>query len=511
MFVPIMGGMQIQRDVPVTTRDGTPISINVFRPDGDAPVPVIASMSPYGKDVHWPERFPLYEVADQSDHAVWETPDPAWWVDRGYAVVRADSRGTGRSPGRLDVFARQDAEDFYDVVEWCGIQPWSTGKVASSGISWYAMMGWRVAALRPPHLAALVAWEGLVDFYRDWGRQGGILANGGTAGWWQNQIAPQRNTDDYSDLLSQLRSRELVDDWYRERTADLSQITVPLLAASNWGSIHLHLRGAVEGWLGAASEHKWLVVHTGSHVGPYYSDWGKQLQLRFLDRFLKEDQTAMDGVAPVQLAIRRARDVVWRDEQQWPPASAQWHRLHLNQTVLQRDEPETGTCPYPAHFEFSATERMEITGPVSLRLWISHVRDDLDVFARLEQYDANGERIPGIGPHGTSTPVPMAVGWLRASHRKLDPQRSLPHRPWHAHDEIRPLEPGAPTPLEIEIWPTSITLEPGQRLQLQLRTDDNDLHPQLTHDDPVDRRSATGATVHFGGECPSHLLVPVIP
>lgn len=502
--------MRIERDIPVSTRDGTPIAVDVFRPDGDVPVPVIASMSPYGKDVPWAQRYPLYEEADRSEHAAWETPDPTWWTDRGYAVVRADSRGTGKSPGRLDVFARQDAEDFHDVIEWCGTRPWSTGKVASSGISWYAMLGWRVAALQPPHLAALIAWEGLTDFYRDWARQGGVLTNRHTAAWWRNQIEPQRNTADHADLLTELRSRELVDDWYRERTTDLAQVNVPLLAASNWGSIHLHLRGAIEGWAGAASEHKWLVVHTGSHVGPFYSDWGKRLQLRFLDRFLKGTDTAMDGVAPVQLAIRRGHEVEWRSEQDWPPANAQWRHLYLGEKSLRWDEPDAGICPFPADFDYTAAGRLEITGPIALRLWVSHVRDDLDVFARLEQYDIDGERIPGVGPQGTSTPVPMALGWLRASHRKLDPERSLPHRPWHTHDELHPLEPGVATLLEVEIWPTSLTLEPGQRLQLQLRTDDEDLHPQLVHDDPADRCSATGATVHFGAERASHLLLPTI-
>lgn len=252
-------------------------------------------------------------------------------------------------------------------------------------------------------------------------------------------------------------------------------------------------------------------MHTGSHVGPYYSEWGKRLQLRFPDRFLKHDETAMDGVAPVQLAIRRGREVEWRAEQEWPPASAQWRRIHLGAGTLQWDQPVAGTCPFPANFEFTSTERVEITGPVALRLWVSHTRDDLDAFARLEQFDTAGERVPGAGPQGTSTPVPMTVGWLRASHRKLDPQRSLPHRPWHSHDELQPLEPGVPTPLEIEIWPTSLTLEPGHRLQLPLRTDDGDLHPQLAHDDPADRRSAAGATIRFGGQHASHLLVPAIP
>jgi predicted acyl esterase len=141
---------------------------------------------------------------------------------------------------------------------------------------------------------------------------------------------------------------------------------------------------------------------------------------------------------------------------------------------------------------------------------VTHDAEDLDVFARLEQHDVDGTPIRPIGPQGAATPVPTAIGWLRASHRALDPGRSLPHRPWHAHDEGRPLVPGEPTLLEIEIWPTSLTLEPGQRLQLQLLVDDGDLGV-IAHDDPGDRRSAEGAVIHLGGEHASHLLVPVIP
>ncbi|SEG97476.1 X-Pro dipeptidyl-peptidase C-terminal non-catalytic domain-containing protein [Saccharopolyspora kobensis] len=104
----------------------------------------------------------------------------------------------------------------------------------------------------------------------------------------------------------------------------------------------------------------------------------------------------------------------------------------------------------------------------------------------------------------------MGIGWLRASHRKLDPERSLPHRPWHSHDEIQPLEPGVPTLLEVEIWPTSITLEAGQRLQLRVQADDDNMG-LLAHDDPDDRKSGRGATIHLGGDHASHLYVPVVP
>ena len=105
------------------------------------------------------------------------------------------------------------------------------------------------------------------------------------------------------------------------------------------------------------------------------------------------------------------------------------------------------------------------------------------------------------------------MGWLRASHRKLDPERTLPHRPYHAHDELRPLVPGEPTLLELEIWPTSLTLEAGESLRLELRADDTDLVGPMAHDDPGDSRPARAGAVAVltGGERASHLLVPVIP
>lgn len=72
-----------------------------------------------------------------------------------------------------------------------------------------------------------------------------------------------------------------------------------------------------------------------------------------------------------------------------------------------------------------------------------------------------------LDPH-----TPVAQGWLRASHRKLDPARSLPYRPWHTHDEKQPLTPGTIYELDIEIWPTCIVVPKGYRLALSVRGKD---------------------------------------
>ena len=85
----------------------------------------------------------------------------------GFVVIQVDSRGCGKSPGYLDPRSPREIVDYYECIEWAAAQPWSNGKIGLLGISYYAMTQWRVAALRPPHLAAICPWEGYVDYYRD--------------------------------------------------------------------------------------------------------------------------------------------------------------------------------------------------------------------------------------------------------------------------------------------------------------------------------------------------------
>jgi uncharacterized protein len=131
---------------------------------------------------------------------------------------------------------------------------------------------------------------------------------------------------------------------------------------------------------------------------------------------------------------------------------------------------------------------------------------------------------------GSNDPrVPVGLGWLRASHRKLDVRRSLPYRPWHAHDEDWPLTPDEPVELDVEIWPTSIVVPSGYRIALTVRGSDyeydgtdaglaNAPYPMkgvgpFTHADPDDRPAGTFAcrnTLHFGAGKAPYLLLPVI-
>ncbi len=162
--------MKFDYDVPVPMSDGIVLRANVFRPDDTATRPVIITMSPYGKDYDFklssaPQwqfltgKYPTTLCAHSScTHWVWETVDPEVWVPDGYAVVRVDARGSGRSQGVGDHLSTRQASDYAEAIEWAGVQPWSSGKVGTLGISYYSWMSWLAAAQNPPHLAATIVW-----------------------------------------------------------------------------------------------------------------------------------------------------------------------------------------------------------------------------------------------------------------------------------------------------------------------------------------------------------------
>ena len=172
----------------------------------------------------------------------------------------------------------------------------------------------------------------------------------------------------------------------------------------------------------------------------------------------------------------------------------------------------------------------EITGPLASKLFVSSSTEDADLFLVVGVYDPDGNEVVfqgAIDPH-----TPIAQGWLRASHRRLDPVLSEPYRPYHTHDKKQPLAPGEVVELDIEIWPTSIVIPPGHTLRLNVRGCDyewagdtagerlSNFKNELTgcgpflHDDPRDRPPeifANRVTLHADDARQNYLLLPVIP
>ncbi len=571
----IRDGMQIDWDAPIKMDDGVILRADVYRPVGTGKFPVILSYGPYAKGLAFQEGFksqwsrviksaPNVLQGSSNKYQNWELVDPEKWVPEGYALVRIDSRGAGRSPGYLDVWSAREAQDLYDCVEWAGTQDWSTGKVGINGISYYAMNQWNVGALQPPHLAALCIWEGSSDYYRELARHGGILCNF-LRSWHPRQVASVQHgvgsrgaksavtgepvagpptlskeelAKNCADTPGEAKRRRLRDDYYAARTAEFEQIEAPLLSAGNWGGMGLHTRGNFEGWLRAGSEQKWLEVHGDTHFTHFYSSYGEALQKRFFGHFLKGADTGWDRQPRVALNIRHPGEkFVARGENEWPLARTQWTKYFLQPDgqKLGLDAPAAATT-----LSYQTTgdgltfmtpplgKSLEITGPVAAKLWVSSETSDADLFLVLRLIDPAGQDVTFIGSNDPRTPV--GLGWLRASQRKLDAKLSHPYRPWHTHDEERPLKPGEPVELDIEIWPTSIVVPPGYRLALSVRGKDYEVdgsdvalpnapYPMkgvgpFLHIDPDDRPAAVFAcrnTLHFAAGKQPYLLLPVIP
>jgi uncharacterized protein len=569
-------GMRIDWDVQIEMGDGTVLRCDVFRPEGPGRYPVLLGAGPYAKwlsfqDEVWGGQWKMLcahepEILKLSSNRYqnYEFPDPERFVPDGYALVRVDVRGTGRSPGFMDLLSERETLDLYHCIEWAGQQPWSNGRVGLSGVSYLAMNQWQVAALQPPHLAAICVWEGCSDYYREFCRHGGILSLFGDL-WIEKYVhpvqhgrgergfrsningdwvaGPQTLTD--AELEAKRRdwridtrhARLASDTFWKSRLPDFSKITVPLLSAANWGGQGLHLRGNIEGFLQANSAKKWLNFHCFEHWTEYYTQTGIALQKRFFGHFLKGEDNDWDKEPPVVMQVRHpAQPFRQMTAHTWPIPNTTWKKLYLEPTthLLTNALTETQTT-----VRFNAAsdgvtfitppldKDVKVIGPSAAKLCVSSDTDDADLFLVLRLFTPDLKEVTYSGSNDPHTP--MAHGWLRASHRKLDAARSLPYRPYHSHDEIQPLKTGNIYDLEIEIWPTCIIVPAGYRIALTIRGRDyvypGDLKHlsgaigqpatgvgPFRHTDAVDRPASLRngeISLHFGADHIQYVLLPI--
>ena len=566
-------GMWIDWNVPIRMDDGAYLYADVFRPVGDARCPVLLTHGPYAKGLSFQEGYPSawdtmagqhpdVTAGSTNKYQNWEVVDPEKWVPEGYAIVRVDSRGCGVSPGYIDHFSPRETRDFYECIEWAGVQSWSSGKVGLNGVSYYGINQWQVASLQPPHLAAMCIWEGAADFYRDMTHHGGILST-----FWANWSDMQVKTVQHGigeagrrsvvtgdlvcgedlideavlaanrcDFGDEILAQPLDSAYHQVRSPDWSKVTVPFLSAANWGGQGLHTRGNFEGFVRAASPHKWLEAHGLEHWTHFYTDYGRELQLRFFNRFLKDDQTSWVDEPAVRLQVRHVDHFEERTAAAWPLPQTQWTKLYLDfaEGALRADagaQAETAEFAAMGDGVTFLTPPLEapteLTGPSALKLFVSSSTTDADIFAVLRVYTPDLREVVfqgAIDPH-----TPIGQGWLRASHRKLDAGLSAPWRPYHSHDEHQALTPGSPVELDVEIWPTSIVVPQGHRIALTIRGKDYDFGASggkqsnfknelrgcgpFLHDDPRDRPPEIfggTTTLHCTPEQRPYLLLPVI-
>jgi len=392
---------------------------------------------------------------------------------------------------------------------------------------------WRVAALNPPHLAAFNPWEGWSDTYREVVRHGGIPET-----WFWPYLAGRwgHSTTRVEDLAAETREHPFFDAFWASKAAEFSAIKAPAYVVASWTDQGMHTRGTLEGFKKIASPQKWLEVHGRKKWAYYYDPESVRRQQEFFDYFLKGIPTSVPQWPKVRLEVREKFYVgAMKTENEWPIARTQYTKLYLDAgtgLLDRRPVSEEGSCRYfaadaiaepaqrlgqeqlshRAQFDFTFGQPTELIGHMKLRVWAAaEDADDMDIFVAIQKLDATGNLVPfAFWAHFDDGPV--ALGWLRASHRELDQAKSTKYQPILSHRSEQKLEPGAIVPLEIEIWPSGTRFEAGEKLRLVVQGTDIYTYPKPVmsdrHEDSVNRGHHV---LYTGGRYDSHLLVPDVP
>lgn len=505
--------LTLEHDVAIPLPDGTRLVGDVYRPRGPGRFPALVAWSSYSKELqHTGLALPINEVGVVG-HI----------VPRGYVHVTVNARGSGGSAGtRAPQFSPQEQADAAAAVEWAAAQPWCDGNVGMVGMSYFAVIQYLVAAQRPPHLRAIFPYLGWTDFYRHAVYHGGafqsdffsfyyslvgatghlavppglrhalgyVLDHGPVQDLATRVFLPLRSTlarrlhpdpTWMRDFATLAFDQPADGDFYRERSAwpVLDRITVPVCLGTNWGNPGLHMRGAFEAWPALRSPKK-MFIGPPEPIWPW-STYQEEL-LAWYDHHLKGMDNGLDDLPPVRYWLAGAD--VWRSAADWPPPGAAVRRYHLvaasadpraQQGLAEAPEadrtlsfvavPRGMMCPrelyrYEADVLTYATlpfaADTELAGPLHLHLRLASSALDTHVVARVSDVSPDGRRRT------------LSYGWLTASHRQVDAQRTGAAGVVHDHRHPHALEPGEPCALDIALTPVANLFRAGHRLLLEV-------------------------------------------
>ncbi|MEM1798107.1 MAG: CocE/NonD family hydrolase [Candidatus Jordarchaeales archaeon] len=482
-----------EKNVEIPVRDGRKLRGDIFRPNAPGKFPVIMAEAPY------PRYLNVLPGVDDNGGVKtrfqqFEQANPDYWVPRGYVYISFNTSGYGGSQGCTGALDFQEIRDYYDAIEWAASQPWSNGNVGLFGISWYAMSQYWVAGLHPPHLKAIVPWEGLTDPYRDIAYRGGILSRFGFLFGVMLQLIAN-NPFVAKKYLKMLLTHPYFDEIWEYgmsgRSPDnpgilaLHLIEVPMLSVGNLGDPDLHLRGNVNAFVHARSPKKKLVLYSGTHWGSAYQPWANRMVLRFFDHYLKGVDTGIDKEPAVDVHLRTGSNTfthVYGNT--WPLENTQWVKLYLdardrtlkfeepteNASVKAewRKDPVAGSSRQVTFLTEPLPRDIALVGPLVAHLWISTLSQDVDLTVEVRDFDEKGRETRFGYVFADSPDEPVTRGWLRASMRALDPERSKPHQPFYLFKRNDWLTPGVPVAVDVEIWPTAMLFKAGHRIGLTI-------------------------------------------
>jgi len=535
----------VEWDVRIPARDGIELSANLWRPEGDGPWPAILELIPYGKD-NWRRTADITRGE--------------WFAARGYALCRVDVRGTGSSGGvALDEYTAEETRDGYDAVEWLAMQPWCDGAVAMWGISYGGFTAIQVAALRPPHLRAIVPVMATDDRYLDdIHYRGGALTVSELSQYAVSQIAMNamppdagfRGTAWRDEWRARLEATPpWLFEWLRHQTdgpywrqgslaPDYGAIEAAIFNIGGWHDSYVDPAFRMQARCVAPSH---TLVGNWVHSWPHDASPGPNLDelheiVRFLDRHLRGEANGWDDEPPI----------VWFEREYAPPdpfpasLPGRWRAAaaYPHPDTVERawrltggDEPGRGglvaidPADGPAGSDRPAGidrfRHRPTTGTRGALSWgagsspnglARDLRADEDagpVYTSSPLVDAlEILGVPEVEVH-LAVDVPIAMLSVRLSDVAPDGTTALvsagvlnlTHR--HSHEHPEPLVPGRIEPIRVPLRTTGYRWAPGHRLRVAVASS---LWPVLWP-------SPLPATfeLHHGGATPSRLELPVVP
>jgi len=575
---PIYDGMVVEKDVLVPMRDGVKLAVDIYRPNTTEKLPALLAFSIYNKDLQGPDvaaALPPQPAWSSLWAGLLEAGDTKFFVSRGYIHVIGSPRGVGKSEGGG---SRQ--WDSYDLIEWIAAQPWCDGKVGMVGISGFGAEQFHAAKQNPPHLKAIFPFDprgayGTLGSFRE-EYPGGVIhlfrylimhfaAIHGTKGrpgplppekevlWGEAMCNPDyrmyphlynvltqkgQHMPPYFDLLIEPYDKEEIVESAEKA---LSNITIPAYTGCGWYAYtyKTHLNGA-QNYFEKISAPKKLMLIGPAHLERPFHTLHSEI-LRWHDHWLKDIDTGVMNEPPVRYCVMGANE--WRTGTDWPLPETQWTKLYLNSWERLRTAPFTPASvddelPPDAFVQMPPTQTNAVQ---TLRYMTDPLPQDvlvagpsvLNLFAEIDQDDTNWIiTLKDIGPDASvrtaregERELPRNLherevtrGWLKASHRALDPKRSKPWQPWHllTRKAQKKVVPGDINEYAIEIMATANLFRKGHRICVEIASADMPTGVGgATNAEYIPNHVCSSRTtlhkIYHDVRRPSYLLLPIIP
>lgn len=535
-FRPIPVDTVFEKDVEVELRDGVRIHVDVFRPAGADPVPVIVAWSPYGKGQGSSTSVMGVFGLVGLDNAIvsglekFEGPDPAYWCAHGYAICNPDVRGVIDSEGDSVLWDRREGQDCYDLIEWLAEQSWCSGKVGMSGTSYLAVSQWFTAAEQPPHLAAINPWEGVSDVYRDLVLRGGMPDTGFAR---QLQDGSFFGNNRKEDIVSEVERFPLITDLWENKIPNFDRIAVPAYVVASYSNT-LHTAGTFRAWRRIVSEQKWLRIHNSQEWPDYYDEANVEDLRRFFGHYLLGMDNGWEQTPRVRYSVLdlEGADQTGLPSDSFPPENVTSTRFYLDgrSRALQTTPPvdsveasyDVGLNPNAVSFLARFDQETTLVGYPKAHLWVeARAADDMDLFVLIQKLDPHGTplqaftvpnqsaRAHDLTDHGaTILRYKGSDGRLRVSARHLDETLTTVDVPAHAFDRVEKLAAGEIVAIEIDLLPVGLAFHPGEQLRFVISSR-NLLGTMMPGIGEYAGVNSGTHIIHTGGERASYLQLPV--